>query len=120
MPDEDFYKFLFAAFVNMEQNMENNASIYVFHADSKGLIFRQAFHLGIFAVPAVKIADDLNAARMRRIDRKTHTVDALIGEMSAEKLVSINAVPLVKTFNECCLIHGFPPVSLSFFYAENR
>lgn len=31
MPDEDFYKFLFAAFVNMEQNMENDASIYVFH-----------------------------------------------------------------------------------------
>lgn len=44
MPDEDFYKFLFAAFTNMEQNMENDASIYVFHADSKGLIFRQAFH----------------------------------------------------------------------------
>ena len=44
MPDEDFYKFLFAAFVNMEHNMENDASIYVFHADSKGLIFRQAFH----------------------------------------------------------------------------
>lgn len=44
MPDKDFYKFLFAMFVNVEQNMENNASIYVFHADSKGLIFRQAFH----------------------------------------------------------------------------
>ena len=44
MPDEDFYKFLFTAFTNMEQNMENDASIYVFHADSKGLIFRQAFH----------------------------------------------------------------------------
>ena len=44
MPDEDFYKFLFAAFVNMELNMENDASIYVFHADSKGLIFRKAFH----------------------------------------------------------------------------
>ncbi len=44
MSDEDFYKFLFAAFVNMEQNMEADASIYVFHADSKGLIFRQAFH----------------------------------------------------------------------------
>ena len=44
MPDEAFYKFLFAAFTNMEQNMENDASIYVFHADSKGLIFRQAFH----------------------------------------------------------------------------
>ena len=44
MPDEDFYKFLFAMFVNVEQNMECDASIYVFHADSKGLIFRQAFH----------------------------------------------------------------------------
>ena len=44
MSDEDFYKFLFAALVNMEQNMESDASIYVFHADSKGLIFRQAFH----------------------------------------------------------------------------
>lgn len=44
MPDEDFYKFLFAMFVNVEQNMESDASIYVFHADSKGLIFRQAFH----------------------------------------------------------------------------
>ena len=44
MPDEDFYKFLFAAFTNMEQNRENEASIDVFHADSKGRIFRQAFH----------------------------------------------------------------------------
>lgn len=43
MPDEDFYKLLFAAFVNMEQSMAPDASIYVFHADSKGLIFRQAF-----------------------------------------------------------------------------
>ena len=44
MSDEDFYKFLFSMFVNVEQNMETDASIYVFHADSKGLIFRQAFH----------------------------------------------------------------------------
>ena len=43
MPDEDFYKFLFAAFVNMEQNMESDASIYVFHADTQGLNFRRAF-----------------------------------------------------------------------------
>ncbi|MBQ7636439.1 MAG: DNA modification methylase, partial [Lachnospiraceae bacterium] len=43
MPDEDFYKFLFAAFVNMEQNMEADASIYVFHADTQGLNFRKAF-----------------------------------------------------------------------------
>lgn len=43
MKDEDFYKFLFAAFVNMEQSMENDASIYVFHADTQGLNFRKAF-----------------------------------------------------------------------------
>ena len=43
MADEDFYKFLFAAFVNMEQNMEDDASIYVFHADTEGLNFRKAF-----------------------------------------------------------------------------
>ena len=43
MPDEDFYKFLFAAFVNMEQSMEQDASIYVFHADTEGLNFRKAF-----------------------------------------------------------------------------
>lgn len=43
MSDTDFYKFLFAAFVNMEQSMENDASIYVFHADTQGLNFRRAF-----------------------------------------------------------------------------
>ena len=43
MPDEDFYKFLFATFVNMEQSMEQDASIYVFHADTEGLNFRKAF-----------------------------------------------------------------------------
>lgn len=43
LKDEDFYKFLFAAFVNMEANMEKEASIYVFHADTEGLNFRKAF-----------------------------------------------------------------------------
>ncbi|MDD3238521.1 MAG: site-specific DNA-methyltransferase [Lachnospira sp.] len=43
MADEDFYKFLFAAFVNMKQSMEQDASIYVFHADTEGLNFRKAF-----------------------------------------------------------------------------
>lgn len=43
MPDDDFYKFLFAAFVNIEQSMERDASIYVFHADTQGLNFRKAF-----------------------------------------------------------------------------
>lgn len=43
MADADFYKFLFSAFVNMEQSMEQDASIYVFHADTQGLNFRKAF-----------------------------------------------------------------------------
>lgn len=43
MADEDFYKFLFVAFVNMEQSMERDASIYVFHADTEGYNFRKAF-----------------------------------------------------------------------------
>lgn len=43
MSDGDFYKFLFAAFVNIEQTMESDASIYVFHADTQGLNFRKAF-----------------------------------------------------------------------------
>lgn len=44
MASEDFYKFLFVTFVNMEQSMEQDASIYVFHADTEGLNFRKAFH----------------------------------------------------------------------------
>ena len=43
MPDDKFYTFLFSAFVNIEQNMEADASIYVFHADTQGLNFRKAF-----------------------------------------------------------------------------
>lgn len=43
MPDDKFYQFLFCAFVNMEQNMESDASIYVFHADTQGYNFRKAF-----------------------------------------------------------------------------
>jgi len=43
MAEDQFEKFLFAAFVNMEQNMADDASIYVFHSDSHGLAFRRAF-----------------------------------------------------------------------------
>ena len=43
MAEEQFEKFLFAAYVNMEQNMMDDASIYVFHSDSHGLAFRRAF-----------------------------------------------------------------------------
>jgi DNA modification methylase len=43
MSDEDFYKFLLAAFMQAESVMADDASIYVFYADSKGLVFRRAF-----------------------------------------------------------------------------
>ena len=43
MAGEKFYEFLLAAFKNMESVMVADASIYVFHADTKGLNFRRAF-----------------------------------------------------------------------------
>lgn len=38
-----FYDFLLAAFINTEVVMAQDASIYVFHADTEGLNFRKAF-----------------------------------------------------------------------------
>lgn len=38
-----FYQFLFDAFTCMEKAMADDASIYVFHADTEGLNFRKAF-----------------------------------------------------------------------------
>ncbi len=43
LKDEEFYNFLLAAFTNTEKAMEQDASIYVFHADTEGLNFRKAF-----------------------------------------------------------------------------
>ena len=43
MTDSAFYDFLFASFQNMEASMANDASIYVFHADTEGLNFRRVF-----------------------------------------------------------------------------
>lgn len=48
MEDEKFYQFLFSAFVKMEASMEQDASIYVFHADTEGLNFRRAFQAAGF------------------------------------------------------------------------
>ena len=41
--DEEFYTFLLEAFKRVFEISDNGASIYVFHADAKGLIFRRAF-----------------------------------------------------------------------------
>ena len=43
MAAEKFYQFLLDAFTNMEKVMAEDASIYVFHADTEGLNFRRAF-----------------------------------------------------------------------------
>lgn len=43
MAAEKFYQFLLYAFTNMEKVMAEDASIYVFHADTEGLNFRRAF-----------------------------------------------------------------------------
>ena len=43
MADDAFYQFLLAAFLNTEAVMADDASIYVFHADTEGLNFRRAF-----------------------------------------------------------------------------
>jgi len=43
MGNEAFYTFLFDAFKSMEEVMAQDASIYVFHADTEGLNFRKAF-----------------------------------------------------------------------------
>lgn len=53
MKDEEFYQFLLAAFIRMAENMEEDASIYVFHADTKGLIFRKAFQDACFYLSGV-------------------------------------------------------------------
>lgn len=43
MANDTFYQFLFDAFINTESVMADDASIYVFHADTEGLNFRKAF-----------------------------------------------------------------------------
>ena len=43
MANDAFYQFLLDAFTNMKAVMADDASIYVFHADTEGLNFRRAF-----------------------------------------------------------------------------
>ena len=43
MSDADFYNFLLAAYQCMHENLADDGSIYVWHADTEGLNFRKAF-----------------------------------------------------------------------------
>ena len=43
LPDDQFHDFLLSAFRYMNANLADDGSIYVWHADTKGLIFRKAY-----------------------------------------------------------------------------
>ena len=43
MSDSDFYKFVLAAYKAMHEPLAEDGTIYVWHADGNGLIFRKAF-----------------------------------------------------------------------------
>lgn len=43
LKDDEFYSFLLKAFQLMHESMADDASIYIFHADTQGLNFRKAF-----------------------------------------------------------------------------
>ena len=43
LPDAEFYDFLLSAFRCMYGNLADDGSIYIWHADTKGLIFRRAY-----------------------------------------------------------------------------
>ena len=43
LPDDEFYNFLLSAHRCMYESLADDGSIYVWHADTKGLIFRKAY-----------------------------------------------------------------------------
>ena len=55
MDDDDFYNFLFRVFSNYCDIAKPGAAVYVFHADSEGLTFRQAFDASGFSLKQVLI-----------------------------------------------------------------
>ena len=50
LDDEAAYDFTLKALTNIHDHMSKDASIYLFHADSKGLIFRRAFDAAGFCL----------------------------------------------------------------------
>lgn len=55
MDENDFYKFLYQIFSNYLDIAKAGAAVYVFHADSEGLTFRQAFDASGFTLKQVLI-----------------------------------------------------------------
>ena len=43
LPDDEAYQFLLKAFTGMYEHLADDGTIYVWHADGKGLIFRRSF-----------------------------------------------------------------------------
>ena len=55
MDNASFYEFLLAAYRNAYEVMRDGAAIYVFHAESEGMTFRQAFDAAGFKLSQVLI-----------------------------------------------------------------
>jgi len=55
MADEDFYNFILSAYQCMHENLADDGSIYVWHADTEGLNFRKAFKEAGFYLSGVCI-----------------------------------------------------------------
>lgn len=55
MEEDAFYEFLYTAFGNCYDAAREGAAVYVFHADSEGLTFRQAFDAARFKLSQVLI-----------------------------------------------------------------
>lgn len=50
---KEFYEFLLAAFKNIYEVLEDGGAIYIFHADTEGLNFRNAFSVAGFKLSSV-------------------------------------------------------------------
>lgn len=55
MDDKSFYEFLFSAFKNIFQVLDDGAGVYIFHADTEGFNFRKAFKEAGFHLSSVCI-----------------------------------------------------------------
>ena len=83
MASEKFFDFLFDAFSNMEKVMADDASIYVFHADTEGLNFRKAFDAVSVAARAVSLR--LEEERQAPMVHRTQGVHHLGVRQAQEK-----------------------------------
>lgn len=79
MENDKFYQFLLDAFLNMEKAMADDASIYVFHADTEGLNFRKAFSDGADVSGTVQASENTDLAEKNRVYSDQQLLPSAIG-----------------------------------------